>query len=149
MRIHIRLLLLLLALFLVSCGTDYGHPPLDPNQGVSSAPSLQNSTGRPGAVSVEIVYLNHLPVFSILTQVNNILTTYGQDISITWYDFDTKEGVTFAADKQITDHTPLIIFINGSRKATVNGQEVDFNNFPGSSWKIEDLRTALDQATGK
>jgi hypothetical protein len=61
------------------------------------------------------------------------------------------------AKKGVTQHIPLVIWLDGKVAVPVNGKEVKFIGFPTGSgpvpfqgkWTMEDLRSALDQITGK
>jgi len=105
--------------------------------------------------SVEIAYLNHSPVKPVLTQVDDLLKQYGDRVQVSRYDFGTPEGETFAQDRDLTIHTPLAIFIDGSMEATIGDRTVKFYSFPqgqgtgvvdSGAWTIDDLRQALDEA---
>jgi hypothetical protein len=108
-------------------------------------------------VKVEVLYMNHGPLQASLEQIKNIFSQYGNKISVSWYDFESKEGEQFMAKKGVTQHIPLVIWLDGRSAVPVNGKEVKFVGFPTGSgpaffqgkWTVEDLRTALDQITGK
>jgi|SRR5579859_5055868 len=137
-------LLAVLATVLAACGTT--------NAGAPAA------SAKPGVVTVEVAYLNHPPVRPVLSDIDKLLATYGDKVSVSRYDFDTPEGTAFAKAKGITEHTPIAIFVNGSMELTLNGRDVKFYSFPqgqgtgmvaGGAWTVQDLQQALDQATGK
>jgi hypothetical protein len=106
-------------------------------------------------VPVEILYMNHGPLMPTLKDIRNLCNRYGNRITVAWYDYESKEGEQFMAKKRITQHVPLIIWINGKSTVTVNKKEIQFVGFPTGSgpaffqgkWTIDDLRQALDQAT--
>jgi hypothetical protein len=108
-------------------------------------------------VKVEVLYLNHGPLQSSLQKIKDIFSEYGNSIHVSWYDFETKEGEQFKAQKGITQHVPLVIWLNGKSVLPVNGKEVEFRGFPKGSgpfffqgkWTMDDLRTALNQITNK
>ena len=108
-------------------------------------------------VKVEVLYMNHGPLQASLEQIKNIFSQYGTKISVSWYDFESKEGEQFMAKKGVTQHIPLVIWLDGSFAVPVNGKEVKFVGFPTGSgpaffqgkWTAQDLRSALDQITGK
>ena len=108
-------------------------------------------------IKVEVLYMNHGPLQTSLEQIKNIFSQYGTKISVSWYDFESKEGEQFMAKKGVTQHIPLVIWLDGSFAVPVNGKEVKFVGFPTGSgpaffqgkWTAQDLRSALDQITGK
>jgi hypothetical protein len=119
------------------------------------APALP---AKPSIVTVEVAYLNHPPVRPVLSEVDKLLATYGDRVSVTRYDFDTLEGEAFAKAKGLTEHTPLAIFANGSMQFDVNGRTIKYYRFPqGQSprkmmegnWTLQDLQQTLDEATSK
>jgi len=140
-------LLPVLALLLAACGTTN-----------VAAPAPRAAAGKPGAVTVEVAYLNHPPLRPALSEVDKLLANYGDRVSVTRYDFDTPEGEAFAKAKGLTGHTPLAIFINGSMQFTLNGRTVKFYSFPQGQgtgmvpeggWTVQDLQQVLDEATSK
>jgi hypothetical protein len=108
-------------------------------------------------VKVEVLYMNHGPLQSSLEQIKNIFSQYGSKISVSWYDFESKEGEQFMAKKGINQHVPLVIWMDGKFTIPVNGKEIKFVGFPTGSgpaffqgkWTMEDLRQALNQITNK
>jgi hypothetical protein len=108
-------------------------------------------------VKVEVLYMNHGPLQSSLQQIKDIFSRYGNSINVSWYDFETQEGEQFKAKMGITQHVPLVIWLDGKSALPVNGKEVEFRGFPKGSgpfffqgkWTMEDLRNALDQVTKK
>jgi hypothetical protein len=106
-------------------------------------------------VKVEVLYMNHGPLQSSLQQIKDIFSRYGNNITVSWFDFETKEGEQFMAKKGITQHLPLVIWLDGKSALPVNGKEIKFVGFPTGAgpaafqgkWTMEDLRNALDQVT--
>ena len=112
----------------------------------------------PGVTTVEIVYLNHGPVRSVLTEIDNLLGGYGEQVHITRYDFNTTEGEAFAKSQGLSGHIPLAIFVNGLTEFTVNERSVKFFSFPqgqgtgmvpDGAWNIDDLKQVLDRMVVK
>jgi hypothetical protein len=107
-------------------------------------------------VQVEVLYMDHGPLQASIRQIKEVFSEYGNEIAVSWYDFESKEGEAFMAKKGIRQHVPLAIWIGGKPKWTVGGKEVFFMGFPTGSgppsfqgkWTMDDLRGALDQATG-
>ena len=108
-------------------------------------------------IKVEVLYMNHVPLQSSLEQIKNIFSQYGSKISVSWYDFESKEGEQFMAKKGINQHVPLVIWMDGKFSIPVNGKEIKFVGFPTGSgpaffqgkWTMEDLRQALNQITNQ
>jgi hypothetical protein len=108
-------------------------------------------------VKVEVLYMNHGPLQSSLEQIKNVFSEYGNKISVFWHDFESKEGEQFMAKKGVTQHVPLVIWLDGKSALPVNGKEIKFVGFPTGSgpaffqgkWTMDDLRQALNQITNK
>ncbi len=108
-------------------------------------------------VSVEILYMNHGPLLSALKAIRELCNGYGKAVAVSWYDFESPEGEKFMAKKGVHQHLPLVIWIAGKPTVKVKGKEIEFVGFPTGSgppsfqgkWTLEDLRGALDQATGE
>ena len=106
---------------------------------------------------VEVLYLNHGPLLDTLDKMKNVFSAYGDKISVSWYDFESKAGEDFKAKKGINQHVPLVIWIDGDEVVKLGQREIKFVGFPTGAgpvffqgkWTIEDLKTALDQATAK
>jgi hypothetical protein len=106
-------------------------------------------------VKVEVLYMNHGPLLPSLEQIKKVFSQYGGKITVSWYDFETKEGEQFMAKKGITQHVPLVIWLDGKSAVPVNGKEINFTGFPTGSgpaffqgkWTMDDLRQALNQVT--
>ena len=108
-------------------------------------------------VKVEVLYMNHGPLQSSLEQIKKVFSQYGNKITVSWYDFETKEGEQFMAKKGVIQHVPLVIWLDGKYSIQVSGKEIKFVGFPTGSgpaafqgkWTMEDLRSALNQITNK
>ena len=106
-------------------------------------------------VKVEVLYMNHGPLLDSLEQIKKVFSQYGSKITVSWYDFETKEGEQFMAKKGVTQHVPLVIWLDGRYSIPVNGKEIKFEGFPSGSgpaffqgkWTMDDLRQALNQIT--
>jgi hypothetical protein len=106
---------------------------------------------------VEVLYMNHGPLQETLGKMKTLFSGFGDKLSVSWHDFDSKDGEQFMASKGIKQHTPLVIWIDGKQKCTVNAKEITFAGFPTGSgpaffqgkWTLDDLKAALDQAVGK
>jgi hypothetical protein len=108
-------------------------------------------------VKVEVLYMNHGPLLPSIEQIKKVFSQYGSKIIVSWYDFETKEGEQFMAKKGITQHVPLIIWLDGKYNVSVNNKEVKFVGFPTGAgpaafqgkWTMDDLRMVLNQITNK
>ena len=108
-------------------------------------------------VKVEVLYMNHGPLLESLEQIKKVFSQYGSKITVSWYDFETKEGQQFMAKKGITQHVPLVIWLDGKSALSVSGKEIKFAGFPTGSgpadfqgkWTMDDLRVALNQITNR
>jgi hypothetical protein len=106
-------------------------------------------------VKVEVLYMNHGPLLPSIEQIKKVFSLYGSKVTVSWYDFETREGEQFMAKKGVTQHVPLVIWMDGKFAIPVNGKEIKFIGFPTGSgpaffqgkWTIEDLRQALNQIT--
>jgi hypothetical protein len=108
-------------------------------------------------VSVEILYMNHGPLLSTLKDIDNACAQYKDKITVSRYDFDSPEGERFMHKKGISQHIPLMIWIDGKSDVPIKGKEIKFSGFPTGSgptffqgkWTMDDLRNALNKATQK
>jgi hypothetical protein len=119
--------------------------------GCSQAPLEAKKT------KVEILYMNHGPLMDTIDNVRDLLAKHGNEINVSWYDFESSKGEQFMKEKRITRHIPLIIWIDGSSSVKVGQKEIKFIGFPSGSgpasfqgnWTMDHLREALRQATGR
>jgi hypothetical protein len=106
---------------------------------------------------VEILFMNHGPLMDTLNKVRGVLSAFGDKVSVSWYDFETKEGEQFMAKKGVRQHIPIVIWIDDSPVFKTDGGQITFAGFPTGSgpgffqgkWTVDDLKSALDQATKK
>jgi hypothetical protein len=106
---------------------------------------------------VEVLYMNHGPLMDTIDRMKGVFSSYGDRISVTWYDFESKEGEDFRVKKGINQHVPIVIWIDGNTTVTLGEKEIKFVGFPTGAgpaffqgkWTIDDLKTALDQVTAK
>jgi hypothetical protein len=106
---------------------------------------------------IEVLYMNHGPLRGTINNMKSLFSQYGDKVTVSWYDFDSKEGEQFMIKKGIRQHIPLVIWIDGKPKATVGVKEITFAGFPTGSgpaffqgkWTMDDLKMALDQTTAK
>jgi hypothetical protein len=148
MKRSARFLGVLVVLGIVACG---GR-----SEGASAGVSA--ATAAAGVPRVEIAFLNHPPVITALTEVDKLLASYGDKITVTRYDLETDQGAAFAKSKGLHGHVPIEIFINGASDITLKDRTVKFYSFPqgtgtfmvaSGSWTVDDLKQAIDQALSR
>jgi hypothetical protein len=108
-------------------------------------------------VRIDVLYMNHGPLLSTLQEIKAIFGKYGKLIVVSWHDVDTDDGEKFMAKKRITQHIPLVIWMDDRVKFPVGGKEIIFAGFPTGAgplffqgkWTMADLQSVLDQVTGK
>ncbi|MCL5423019.1 MAG: hypothetical protein M1461_11195 [Nitrospirae bacterium] len=108
-------------------------------------------------VKIDVLYMNHGPLMDTLNKMKGVFSTYGDKLTVSWHDFDSKEGEQFMASKGIKQHVPLVIWIDGKPTVTVGVKQITFTGFPTGSgpaffqgkWTIDDLKGALNLATAK
>jgi hypothetical protein len=108
-------------------------------------------------VKVEVLYMNHGPLQDSLKQIQNVFSQYKGKVAVSWFDYDTKEGEEFMAKKRVTQHIPLVIWMDGQVKFKVDGKDMVFAGFPTGAgpqffqgkWTMADLQKVLNQLTGK
>ena len=108
-------------------------------------------------VKIEILYMNHGPLQDSLKEMQNVFSRYKGKVNVSWYDFGSKEGEEFMVKKGITQHVPLVIWMDNQVKFKVDGKDMVFAGFPTGSgpaffqgkWAMADLQKVLDQLTGK
>ena len=113
--------------------------------------------GAVNPLKIEVLYMNHGPLQESLGEIKKVFSQYKGKISVSWYDFESKEGEEFKAKKKITQHIPLVIWMEDQVKFKVDGKETIFAGFPTGSgpafsqgkWTMADLEKVLDQLTGK
>jgi hypothetical protein len=111
--------------------------------------------GKP--VKVEVLYMNHGPLQDSLAGIKKVFSQYQGKVTVSWYDFESKEGESFMAKKGITQHVPLVIWLDDQVKFKVDGKDMVFAGFPTGSgpaffqgkWTMGDLQKVLEQLIGK
>ncbi len=108
-------------------------------------------------VKIEVLYMNHGPLEDSIDGIKKVFSKYKDKVSVSWYDFDTKEGEAFMAQKGVKQHIPLAIWMDNQVKFKVDGKDIVFAGFPTGSgpaffqgkWTLADLQKVLDQLAGK
>ena len=104
-------------------------------------------------IQIDVLYMNHGPLAPTLEELRSVTSHYGKRVAVAWHDSETDEGRRFMAEKKLTGHIPLVIWVNGSPRQQVAGREVNFTGFPTGSgpapfqgkWSMADLRQVLDR----
>jgi hypothetical protein len=115
------------------------------------------NTRAVNAIKIDVLYMNHGPLMDTLNKMKDVFSSYGDKLTVSWHDFDTEEGGQFMNKKGIKQHVPLMIWIDDKPNWTVGVKQITFSGFPSGSgpalfqgkWTLEDLKTALNQATAK
>ncbi len=108
-------------------------------------------------VQIDVLYMDHGPMQPTLRELRALFPKYGNQLIVSWYDFESDEGEHFKSKMGISRHTPLVIWINGRSELTNSGRTIKFEGFPTGSgpsffqgkWQLDDLAGILDQVTGK
>jgi hypothetical protein len=108
-------------------------------------------------IKVDVLFMNHGPLMDSLNKMKAVFSSYGNQLNVSWHDFDTDEGEKFMVKMGIKQHVPLIIWIDGTPKVTVGVKQITFAGFPTGSgpamfqgkWTLDDLKAALNQVTAK
>jgi hypothetical protein len=128
---------------LAGCGTSTASnlqaaPP-------STTPATSNS---PGAVKVVVAgYINHGPMQSTVQAIKDVLAKYGDKVSVSWVDLNTKDGQAYFKQYGLSAHMNVII--NGKYQYQVNGKTVTFQWFEGQKWTGQDLDTVIASLVNK
>jgi hypothetical protein len=107
-------------------------------------------------VKVDVLYMNHGPLQDTIAGMKDIFSQYKGKVTVSWYEFDSKEGEAFMARKKINQHIPLMIWMDDQAKFKVEGKDMVFAGFPTGSgpaffqgkWTNADLQKVLDQLIG-
>lgn len=136
----ITILLLVLIMGVIGCTKE---PDSDKEEALYPTSSQQ----------IEIIYLGHPPVKKVVDEVTEIVRKHGIEPKL--YDFSSSEGERFAKKKGITEHVPIVIYINGKDEFKINGRQITFYSFPSDmgndfpvesgSWTYKDLDTVLQE----
>lgn len=108
-----------------------------------------------GPVSIDILYMDHGPLRPTLDKLKEVFAKYEGKVSVRWHDFESPEGEKFMAEKGVTRHIPLVVWIDGKDTVEIDGASCTFSGFPSGAgpamfqgkWTLESLTKALDLAT--
>jgi hypothetical protein len=151
----LRLLLpMMLVSILAACGT---ATPSSTDKPEVKSDSVASESVAQDTVTVEILYLDHSPVRSVLSELEAAVTRVEDRVSLRMYKAGDADGEAFAEAHDITEHTPLAIFIDGSMEHKLDGRSVRFYSFPqgqgtgvvqDGDWAMADFDAILTQLAG-
>jgi len=118
-------------------------PSQSTDQSTSSAPIAPGQAATStSAINVVVAgYINHGPLQPTVRAIKDVLSKYGDKVTVTWVDLSTQQGQDYFKEHQLTAHMNVII--NGTSRYEVNGKSVDFQWFEGQQWNRQDLDTVL------
>jgi hypothetical protein len=105
---------------------------------------------------IDILYLNHPPVQPVVRDIDEVLASYQEKITVRRLDAESEEGRKFAAAKGLTGHVALAVLFDGTPEVHMNGRTVRFEGFPQGrsplasaqgNWNMDDLRAAIELQT--
>ncbi|MBC8438601.1 MAG: hypothetical protein H8D87_02830 [Deltaproteobacteria bacterium] len=107
------------------------------------------------SVIVDVLYMNHGPMQPTVRELRALFPKYKDQLTVSWYDFDSKEGIAFKSKMGIKEHMPMVIWVDGKFELTVDNRKIKFKGFPTGSgpsffqgeWTTDDLAAILDQKT--
>lgn len=106
-------------------------------------------------VTIDVLFMDHGPLRPTLYKLKEIFEGYGAKLTVRWHDFESREGEEFMARMGITNHVPLVIWLNGKDTIDIEGTACTFSGFPSGSgpamfqgkWTMDQLSKALDLVT--
>jgi hypothetical protein len=124
---------------------------------LSLALSITPTIWAASPVEVEIVALDHWPIRRALEQTLEMLKKFGDKVTLQQIDADTKAGKARLKASGMKGHIPVVIFVDGEFKHSLEGQEVIFENFPVASdspmrldgkWSAGDVKAVIEEILG-
>jgi len=88
----------------------------------------------------------HAPMQPTINAIKEVLSKYGNRISVTWIDMETPEGQAYYSAHGLSAH--MNILINGKSTYRVNGKDVTFQWFEGQQWTKADLDAVISSLLG-
>jgi hypothetical protein len=105
---------------------------------------------------IDIFFLPHQPALAIVSEVEKVAAEF-DSIVIKKYSFEDPATAKLLKEYNLTDHTPVAIFINGQNTFTVEGKKISLRNFTkgnafvpmfAGEWDYSDLRFILQEING-
>jgi len=124
---------------------------------LSLALSITPTIWAASPVEVEIVALDHWPIRRALELTLEMLKKFGDKVTLQQIDADTKAGKARLKASGMKGHIPVVIFVDGEFKHSLEGQEVIFENFPVASdspmrldgkWSAGDVKAVIEEILG-
>jgi PGF-CTERM protein len=131
-----RLVLILFALALVA-----PVALVTPMHGVDAA-----SDAKVDVVVAGVQGAAHAPMQPTIDAIKEVLSKYGDRISVTWIDMDSAQGKAYYSAHGLSAH--MNILINGKSTYQVNGKDVTFQWFEGQQWTKADLDAVISSLLG-
>jgi PGF-CTERM protein len=88
----------------------------------------------------------HQPMQPTINAIKEVLSKYGNRISVTWIDMDSAQGKAYYSAHGLSAH--MNILINGKYTYRVNGKDVTFQWFEGQQWTKADLDAVISSLLG-
>ncbi len=88
----------------------------------------------------------HAPMQPTINAIKEVLSKYGNRISVTWIDMDSAEGKAYYSAHGLSAH--MNILINGKYNYRINGKDVTFQWFEGQQWTKADLDAVISSLLG-
>jgi hypothetical protein len=106
-------------------------------------------------VKIEVLYMPHGPLQDTVAGLKKVFSQYQGKVAVSWHDTDSNDGQAFMAKKNITQHIPLMIWMNNQTMFKVDGRDIVFAGFPTGAgpasfqgkWTTADVQKVLDQLT--
>ncbi len=114
--------------------------PIDPS--TTSAQKAPDQAVKISPINVVVAgYIDHGPLQPTVRAIKDVLSKYGDKVTVTWVDLSSQQGQDYFKEHQLSAHMNVII--NGTSQYEVNGRSVDFQWFEGQQWTRQDLDTVL------
>jgi len=125
--------------------------------GLAGLFALQAIPALAAEIEMEIFYLPHRPAMAVVAKVEQVAGEFA-NVSVHKYSFDDPRSRKAIDKYQMTEHTPVAVFINGRDSFTIDGRTLRLRNFPkgdafvpmfAGEWDYVDLRAILAGLAGE
>ncbi len=110
-------------------------------------------TGIPSDAEVELLVvgmITHLPFKqSVLPEIEAALSELGDSVDVRWVDANEPAGRAILQSHGITEHLPVVMFVDGQTRFDADGRSVILSGFPGANWSREELAGVLERAVAE